>query len=101
MALGSRLSMHFPPVSSILSTREGKVKSADFSEGEIVKNHPQRNSSEKNGTQIIFEPDPTMFGKFNFIDEYVEAMLRNYTYLNTGLTIVYNGPEVHFEKRTP
>ena len=76
---------------TINSFREGKVKSADFSEGEILKSHPQKNSSEKNGTEIFFEPDPTMFGKFNFIDEYIEAMLRNYTYLNTGLTIVYNG----------
>ena len=76
---------------TIESYREGKVKMADFSEGELVKNHPQRNSSEKNCTQIVFEPDPTMFGKFNFIDEYIEAMLRNYTYLNTGLTILFNG----------
>jgi len=75
----------------IESVRDGKVKAVDFSEGELIKNHPQRNSGEKNGTQIIFEPDHTMFGKFNFIDEYVEAMLRNYTYLNTGLTILYNG----------
>ncbi len=81
------LSSHF----AIQSFREGKVKAADFSEGEILKNHPQRNSDEKNGTQIIFEPDHTLFGKFNFIDEYVETMLRNYTYLNTGLTIEFNG----------
>ena len=74
---------------TINSFREGKVKSADFSEGEIIKNQPLKNSSQKNGTEIVFEPDPTMFGKFNFIDEYIEAMLRNYTYLNTGLTIVY------------
>ncbi|MGW8314162.1 MAG: DNA topoisomerase IV subunit B [Bacteroidales bacterium] len=76
---------------TIESYREGKVKMVDFSEGALVKNHPLRNSQEKNGTQIIFEPDHTMFGKFKFIDEYVEAMLRNYTYLNTGLTILYNG----------
>ena len=76
---------------TIQSIREGKVKAVDFSQGEIVKNHPQRNSGEKNGTEIIFEPDHTLFGKFRFIDEYIEAMLRNYTYLNTGLTISYNG----------
>lgn len=81
------LSSHF----SIQSHREGKVKVADFSEGDIVKNHPQRNTPEKEGTRIIFEPDHTMFGRFRFMDEYVEAMLRNYTYLNTGLTILYNG----------
>ncbi len=76
---------------TIGSYREGKEKMVDFSEGTLVKNHPQRNSPEKNGTEIVFEPDPVMFGKFRFIDEYVEAMLRNYTYLNTGLTILYNG----------
>ncbi len=76
---------------TIQSVREGKIKSVDFCEGELVKNHPQHNSPEKNGTCIIFEPDHTMFGKFKFIDEYIEAMLRNYTYLNTGLTIIYKG----------
>jgi topoisomerase-4 subunit B len=76
---------------TIQSFREGKVKAADFGEGELLKNHPQKNSQEKNGTEIIFVPDHTLFGKFNFIDEYIEAMLRNYTYLNTGLTIIYNG----------
>jgi len=76
---------------TVESYRDGKVKMADFSEGELVKNHPQKNSPEKNGTQIVFEPDPAMFGKFKFIDEYIESMLRNYTYLNTGLTILYNG----------
>jgi len=76
---------------TIQSFREGKVKAVDFGMGEILEDHPQRNASEKNGTEIIFEPDHTLFGKFNFIDEYVEAMLRNYTYLNTGLTIVFNG----------
>jgi topoisomerase-4 subunit B len=76
---------------TIQSVREGKVKAVDFSQGELVKTTQQRNSPEKNGTEIIFEPDHTLFGKFNFIDEYIEAMLRNYTYLNTGLTIDYNG----------
>ena len=52
-----------------------------------MKNHQQKNSSEKNGTLITFEPDHNMFGKFNFIDEYIETMIRNYTYLNTGLTM--------------
>jgi len=75
---------------TIQSFREGKVKAADFGMGELLKNHPQKNATEKNGTEIIFVPDHTLFGKFNFIDEYIEAMLRNYTYLNTGLTIVYN-----------
>jgi topoisomerase-4 subunit B len=76
---------------TIQSFREGKVKAVDFGRGEIFKNHPLKNATEKNGTEIVFVPDHTLFGKFNFIDEYIEAMLRNYTYLNTGLTIVFNG----------
>jgi topoisomerase-4 subunit B len=76
---------------TIQSFREGKVKAVDFGMGEILKNHPLKNATEKNGTEIVFVPDHTLFGKFNFIDEYIEAMLRNYTYLNTGLTIVFNG----------
>ncbi|MFC2129360.1 DNA topoisomerase IV subunit B [Bacteroidota bacterium] len=75
----------------IQSNREGKAKLVDFSQGNLVKDHPEMKSEENNGTQITFVPDETMFGKFRFNDEYVEAMLRNYTYLNTGLTIVYNG----------
>ncbi|MFO7670014.1 MAG: DNA topoisomerase IV subunit B [Bacteroidales bacterium] len=76
---------------TIQAVREGKAKVVDFSQGEIVKNHPLRNSTEKDGTEIIFEPDPALFGKFKYINEYIESMLRNYTYLNTGLTISFNG----------
>ena len=56
---------------TIQSYREGKVKEADFGQGELLKNHPQRNATEKNGTQIIFKPDPTLLGKFKFIDEFI------------------------------
>ncbi len=75
----------------IQSHREGKLKAADFSEGVLLKSHPRQNTTEKDGTRIIFEPDKEMFGKFRFIDEYIESMLRNYTYLNTGLSILYKG----------
>ena len=76
---------------TIQAIREGKAKAVDFSQGEIVKNHPLCNSPEKDGTEIIFEPDHALFGKFKYIDEYIETMLRNYTYLNTGLTIAFKG----------
>lgn len=75
----------------ITAIREGIAKEVEFSEGVIVKDHPECDSTEKNGTAIVFEPDHSLFGKFNFIDEYIETMLRNYTYLNTGLTIAFNG----------
>ena len=73
------------------SFREGRGKTVEFSEGNIITDHKEGKSEEKNGTEIVFVPDHTLFGKFNFIDEYIETMLRNYTYLNVGLTIVYNG----------
>ncbi len=75
----------------ITSHREGKAKLVDFSQGNLLTDNPEMDTDQKNGTLITFVPDETMFGKFRFNDEYVEAMLRNYTYLNTGLTIDYNG----------
>ncbi len=76
---------------TIQAIREGKAKTVDFSQGELVMNHPQCNTPEKDGTEIIFEPDNALFGKFKYVNEYIETMLRNYTYLNTGLTIAFNG----------
>lgn len=75
----------------IQSHREGKTKYVDFEQGNLISDKPEKGSEEKNGTAIKFIPDESMFGEFKFNDEYVEAMLRNYTYLNTGLTIIYNG----------
>ena len=75
----------------IQSHREGVTKLVDFQQGNLISDEQQKASEEKNGTSITFVPDEEMFGRFRFNDEYVESMLRNYTYLNTGLTIVYNG----------
>ncbi|MEX0988006.1 MAG: DNA topoisomerase IV subunit B [Bacteroidales bacterium] len=75
----------------IQSHREGKTKLVDFEQGNLLSDDKERDSEEKNGTAISFVPDGEMFGEFKFIDEHVESMLRNYTYLNTGLTIIYNG----------
>ncbi|MFZ5940107.1 MAG: DNA topoisomerase IV subunit B [Bacteroidota bacterium] len=76
---------------NIESFREGRSKGVIFSEGNVVEDRPEADSGEKNGTMITFEPDGTLFGRFRFIPDYVETMLRNYTYLNAGLTIVFNG----------
>ena len=75
----------------IESCREGKSRKALFNRGDLLKDVPEKDSENKNGTIITFEPDPDMFGKFNFIPEYVENMLKNYVYLNAGLKINYNG----------
>ncbi len=75
----------------IRSFREGKVKAISFSEGNIQTDHPEITEDAKNGTLVSFLPDPKMFGHFRFLDDYVEAMIKNYVYLNSGLTIYLNG----------
>jgi topoisomerase-4 subunit B len=76
---------------TIRSVRDGQVKVIDFDHGLIKKEEPLKPSQEENGTEVIFHPDPDMFGNFHFISEYVDNMLRNYVYLNTGLVINFNG----------
>ncbi len=74
----------------VRSHREGNVKAADFSRGLLAKEYPIHKSDEPSGTEIIFEPDPEMFGKFHFLAEYIEAQVQNYVYLNSGLVINLN-----------
>ena len=73
----------------VRSFREGKVRRATFERGNL-KSDETEPTQDENGTYIFFEPDPTLFLNYQFHDEIVETMLRNYTYLNTGLTIMYN-----------
>ncbi len=77
----------------VKSYREGKVRSLVFERGEKKSDKTQKTQDE-NGTFIFFEPDNTLFKNYQFHDEYVETMLRNYTYLNSGLTIMYNGRRI-------
>jgi topoisomerase-4 subunit B len=83
------LSSHF----EVHSYREGKVRKAVFECGKLVSDTTEPTSDE-NGTYIYFEPDATKFVNYKFHDEIVENMLRNYTYLNIGLTIMYNGRRI-------
>jgi topoisomerase-4 subunit B len=83
------LSSHF----EVASYREGKVRRAVFEQGKLVSDVTEP-SQDENGTYIYFEPDDTKFLGYRFHDEIVENMLRNYTYLNTGLTIMYNGRRI-------
>jgi topoisomerase-4 subunit B len=80
------LSAHF----TITSFRDSRYKRITFAEGNLVAEEPEQPTSERNGTEVIFRPDEKMFGHFHFIPEYIEAMVRNYTYLNSGLTIRFN-----------
>ena len=83
------LSSHF----EVRSYREGKVRKAVFECGKLISDVTEP-SQDENGTYIYFEPDNSKFQNYQFHDEIVENMLRNYTYLNTGLTIMYNGRRI-------
>jgi len=75
----------------IQAFREKTTKLVIFSEGKVVSDDPEQPSNKPNGTEVTFTPDNKLFGHFHFITEYIEAMVRNYTYLNAGLIINYNG----------
>jgi len=83
------LSSHF----EVRSYRDGKVRKAIFECGKLVSDVTEP-SQDENGTYIYFEPDATKFLNYKFQDDIVENMLRNYTYLNIGLTIMYNGRRI-------
>jgi topoisomerase-4 subunit B len=76
---------------TIQSFREGKGRIVDFSCGNLLSEQEFDTTSERNGTKVEFVPDVALFGRFNFQQEYIETMIRNYTYLNTGLSIKFNG----------
>ncbi len=75
------------------SFRDGEVRRATFEKGEMKEDTTEKTADET-GTFIFFEPDNTLFKHYSFRDEFVEQMLRNYTYLNTGLTIMFNGHRI-------
>ncbi len=77
----------------VRSFREGQVRRATFERG-VLTSDVTEETTDENGTYIWFEPDGTMFKNYRFHDDIVETMLRNYTYLNTGLTIMYNGRRI-------
>ena len=83
------LSLYF----EVKSYRDGKVRSLTFERGEL-KTDTTEDTQDENGTFIHFVPDEKLFKNYSFHDDIVEEMLRNYTYLNTGLAIMYNGRRI-------
>jgi topoisomerase-4 subunit B len=77
----------------VASFRDGKVRRATFEKGQLL-NDVTEDTTEENGTSIFFEPDDTLFVGYKFQNQFVETLLRNYTYLNTGLTFIYNGQKI-------
>ena len=83
------LSLHF----EARSYRDGKVRTVSFERGQL-QHDTTDDTTDETGTYIYFEPDATLFKNYSFHHDFVETMLRNYTYLNTGLTIMYNGRRI-------
>ncbi len=80
------------------SFRDGEMKVAEFSLGNMLNDPAIQKSSQRNGTLIVFEPDEKVFKNFHFIPEYLDDQIWNYAFLNAGLTINYNGRKFHSEK---
>ena len=79
------------------SVRDNQTKSASFERGIIKEESPVEESQKRRGTSVAFIPDDTIFKNFKFRNEYVVRMLKNYVYLNPGLTINYNGEKYYSE----
>ncbi|MDE6287393.1 MAG: type IIA DNA topoisomerase subunit B, partial [Muribaculaceae bacterium] len=75
----------------VKAVRDGNAREARFAEGVLQSEEIIESTDERNGTYVRFVPDNTIFPGYSYREEYVEALLRNYTYLNTGLKIVFNG----------
>ena len=84
------LSSHF----EVRSHRDGEMRRATFERG-ILTGESTEPTADENGTFIYFEPDSALFKNYTLRTEFIETMLRNYTYLNTGLTIMFNGRRIH------
>lgn len=81
----------------VQSVREGVMKSAEFTQGQLVDDPKPQKTSQRNGTQITFQPDDTIFRNYRFIPEFLESQIWNYVYLNAGLTINFNGQKFYSE----
>ncbi len=75
----------------VTSVRDGKAKVAEFEQGELIKEHKLKKSTQATGTEVVFRPDAGVFKKYKFRSEYLENQLWNYAYLNAGLKILFNG----------
>ena len=81
----------------VQSSRDNKIKTAEFSKGNLITEEGPDESTQRKGTKVSFRPDETIFKKYKYRTEYVERMLKNYVYLNPGLTIDFNGEKFYSE----
>src|SRR5215469_6452153 len=82
----------------VQSYRDGRTKIAEFTRGELLRDEPEKDTTQRNGTAINFTPDDRIFRHYHFIPEFVENMIWNYVFLNSGLTVNFNGQKYFSEK---
>ena len=81
----------------VQSSRDSQIKVVEFSQGNLMTEEGPSETSQRKGTKVSFTPDELIFKKYIYRNEYVERMLKNYVYLNPGLTILFNGEKFHSE----
>ena len=82
----------------VQSYRDGRTKKAEFSKGELILDQPEIETTQRNGTLVTFYPDDSIFRHYRYIPEFVESMIWNYVFLNSGLTINFNGKKFYSER---
>jgi len=87
------LSSHF----KVQSVRDEKTKIAEFEQGNLVVDDAVESSSQRKGTKVSFTPDEVIFKQYKYRNEYIIKMIKNYVYLNTGLTVIFNGEKYFSE----
>lgn len=83
---------------TVQSYRDGRTKIAEFSKGTLIKDEPEKDTTQRNGTATQFLPDESIFRHYRFIPQFVENMIWNYVFLNAGLTINFNGTKYFSER---
>ena len=88
--------MRFPAVFILQLSERERTREIEFKRGEVVTEDKRAKASkEQNGTLVEFTPDSKVFANYSYRTDYIERMLWNYAYLNTGLTIIFNGKKFH------
>jgi topoisomerase-4 subunit B len=83
---------------TVQSYRDGKTKKAEFEQGELIKDNQEIETTQRNGTAVVFIPDESIFRNYRYIPEFIENMIWNYVFLNAGLTINFNGQKFFSER---
>jgi topoisomerase-4 subunit B len=83
---------------TVQSYRDGRTKKAEFEQGVLVNDLPETESTQRNGTAVVFYADETIFRNYHYIPAFVESMIWNYVFLNSGLTINFNGTKFFSER---